>query len=1222
MIENKQLLGKLNLDDSPYKMGREDYVDAMAITKDAIESGSDVAVTNIVGNTLVDNPFLRKIYTGNSYDIVLTTAEDSDKVHQNVYLSFNATVNASGISYYDGITWTDVYSSSNTSPQTFSIPKGDYNYKAILFLTSSPSYFDLTEQTTSYKCIGALNWFPKCYYFLYNSDNYHLVLDYDIEIGSLDKIFENLSDSGGSEVLTFLPNKKINNINVYPNIDGDFLFFLDSGGRPTYINVTRFKNKEYIPVTRDILDVCTAPPLIPISCVYNNDTSKHTNDLRNKFFRFKYRFVYDDNQKSTFSPISAMPIPINLLDDTFTNVITNNNVITLQIYSGAKNVKSIEIAVSYVNKTNDWSDFMLVDNYNKLSNSVLDNAYFSYQFYNDGTYPNISITESIQLYDYVPDVADVQEMPNGNHLVYGAITEGYDNDLVPNVVNTVNTYLTTGGGISSLSSTSTFVRSYGSLYYEFRLNFTGSLVEGTSVIVKLQKVSDNSFVQIMHYTTVIGDTLTTLRNHLISSKTADVISANPLPPAGIELTFLQDFKQLVDIEITPPYSSFVSNSTPTWKWSTQRRIGISYFDKKGKTNGVVYNSKILFPAYSENISGAVFLPYINSRIYHVPPIWAYSYQFLFTKEPTQYLFWETIDARVETEYIYFNITNLFTNQQKIPTVTKVLSYTFQDGDRMRLIKNTSLSHPTVYNDTYDVAIEGLVVNPYINGVLTGGGFNTTTNTNNPDAYFIKVKNINPLTPILFETDKTFVIELYRNGQQLPNNENAVFYELGVQYAILNPTTNTRVHQGQVTDQSTDYSQPAEVNFYNGDSYFRLRTIFTGATDQQGGYARYYCQDRNVTDIYLSAVSSVDGRPSIIDVNAKRQYFGALVRFSEAYQPNTNINGLNRFYSNNFDEYDYSYGNIARFKVRDRAMRVFQNLKVGVVPLYNQISKNADGTQLLVVTDKLLNPIQYYAGDYGIGEQPESLASFTFADYFTSNVKGAICRVSNNGVEPISLIHKINSWGTKYLPLRIGDYKVYGVFDQRLNNYIIALEEVKDGDTVIDNARTLSFDEENNGFESFLPYSPEMMCGVGTLLITFKDGSLYTHNGAYYNTFYGTTYDSNITPIFNQGELEKKTYLSVSEVASEVWDCPEITTSLNSFGTTKQQSTLIEEDFETKEGVHHASFLRDSNSIGGIIDGDALKGNYISVKFRKKTPTELVSLNVVSLKYIDSPLTNR
>jgi len=72
---------------------------------------------------------------------------------------------------------------------------------------------------------------------------------------------------------------------------------------------------------------------------------------------------------------------------------------------------------------------------------------------------------------------------------------------------------------------------------------------------------------------------------------------------------------------------------------------------------------------------------------------------------------------------------------------------------------------------------------------------------------------------------------------------------------------------------------------------------------------------------------------------------------------------------------------------------------------------------------------------------ESLASFNFADYGCDNVRGIVWRVSNDGITPISVVYKINSWASQELPLRTGDKKIYGVFDQRLNNYIMALDAV-------------------------------------------------------------------------------------------------------------------------------------------------------------------------------------
>jgi hypothetical protein len=387
------------------------------------------------------------------------------------------------------------------------------------------------------------------------------------------------------------------------------------------------------------------------------------------------------------------------------------------------------------------------------------------------------------------------------------------------------------------------------------------------------------------------------------------------------------------------------------------------------------------------------------------------------------IFWKSVTVdTTEADYIYFEVTSFETNATKNPTTAAVCSYTFKDGDRVRIIRDSD-TPGVVFADTYDAAIEGYVFAPTIAGTVM------------TDKNYIKIKNIAPFTGNILNT-KNYVIKLYSPTQQVATTENETFFEIGRQYDIINPTLSTRTHAGEVTDQVIG-STPAEFNFYEGDSYFRNRKIAIGGV----GYDSFNVMDSNVVDFYISAVSSIDGRPSVIDINARQQYYSTLIRFGQAYQANTNINGLNRFYGKNFDEYDYSFGDVQRIRVRDRQMRVFQKYKVGVVSLYSSIGKDANGLQVIFQTDKLLNPIQYYVGNFGMGTT-KFLTSNRFADYFCDNVSGAICRVSNDGVQSISTMYKMNSWANDNVRLRTGDHHIYLAFDPRLNNVVIALEAVE------------------------------------------------------------------------------------------------------------------------------------------------------------------------------------
>ena len=75
------------------------------------------------------------------------------------------------------------------------------------------------------------------------------------------------------------------------------------------------------------------------------------------------------------------------------------------------------------------------------------------------------------------------------------------------------------------------------------------------------------------------------------------------------------------------------------------------------------------------------------------------------------------------------------------------------------------------------------------------------------------------------------------------------------------------------------------------------------------------------------------------------------------------------------------------------MKVYQKFKVGNVPVLTQIVKDVAGNPLQANTDQLINKIQYYSGDYGIGDCPCSLAWDNFADYFVDDFRGVVCRLS-------------------------------------------------------------------------------------------------------------------------------------------------------------------------------------------------------------------------------------
>jgi hypothetical protein len=171
--------------------------------------------------------------------------------------------------------------------------------------------------------------------------------------------------------------------------------------------------------------------------------------------------------------------------------------------------------------------------------------------------------------------------------------------------------------------------------------------------------------------------------------------------------------------------------------------------------------------------------------------------------------------------------------------------------------------------------------------------------------------------------------------------------------------------------------------------------------------------------------------------------------------------------------------------------------------------------------------------------------------------------------------------------------------------------------------TFSFNELRNGYTSFFSYHPEWLANAQELVYTWVNGELYKHdNTTNYSNFYGTQYGAYLTCVFNPAIHVKKSWNSLMEIADTIWIVPSMYTNTYSYGTTKQQSSLVEAEFQLLEGNPSASIKRDANSSGGKINGNFMKGNWLVVKFQKTSANNLVNLTEVSARFTDSPLTIR
>lgn len=391
-------------------------------------------------------------------------------------------------------------------------------------------------------------------------------------------------------------------------------------------------------------------------------------------------------------------------------------------------------------------------------------------------------------------------------------------------------------------------------------------------------------------------------------------------------------------------------------------------------------------------------------------------------------------------------------------------------------------------------------------------------------------------------------------------------------------------------------------------------------------------DPSFSDIYNLTTNS-DNKPNVINVEAKETYFSTLYRFSQPDQLGTDINNSNRFFPNNFDEFDKSWGDIIRLRVREREMRVFQKRRCGRVGIYQKFVTNESGSQNLIVSDTIITPnnIQYYEGEYGIGNQPDSLASSGYVDYIADPVKGFLCRLSEDGVIPISELYKVQTFAGNTLPLYLSQYNyqfggnavILGVFNflkDRDSEAMFCLQGGTNASGTIP-AQSLTFTEKTNSWSYFLDMAPDSVVCAENLLLLFYNGVLYSHdNSTTLANFFGNQTTPSINPIYKEPTLEKKNFLALTEVASVAWPCPLIYSNTEAYAGQRQESNLVSEDFALLGADWNAAFWFDIFSQNGQFDGDVISGNLVSINFVAPEPAVFSYIAEVSIHFTDNPLT--
>jgi hypothetical protein len=450
----------------------------------------------------------------------------------------------------------------------------------------------------------------------------------------------------------------------------------------------------------------------------------------------------------------------------------------------------------------------------------------------------------------------------------------------------------------------------------------------------------------------------------------------------------------------------------------------------------------------------------------------------------------------------------FRNKNGTTTISKVLDHVNLDGtktQRVSLLAPTSTYAPAQYPNPYGViAIDpnSFVIPSWLTQEAVNSGIEVRGSNIEKGTFIVGVLPL--IAPIFYEIIPGLPLYIYINKPPISNNISDFAQDIE-----LIKTSGIFQIDTEVWKYSVELGWHNCYSFGNGVESDRIRDDFNAPQIDNGN---------RVSSTFLEY-----GKETI----------GSGIIYSGLYNSISSVNNLNEF---NMAEkitksLNPAYGSIQALKTRDTDVVVFTEDKVLKVLSNKDAVFNADGNAQLTATNRVLGQAIPFVGDYGISKNPESLASDQYRIYFADKQRGAILRLSNDGLTPIS---NVGMRGYFREHLKLCD-TIIGNFDIVNGEYNVTLNIATNNQTAEDQPITASFNEGSKGWISFKSFIPTSGASVNGKYFTTYDNGVYEHysNNVNRNTFYGQSLvPSEIEVVFNDMPGIVKSFKTINYEGSQ------------------------------------------------------------------------------------------
>lgn len=282
------------------------------------------------------------------------------------------------------------------------------------------------------------------------------------------------------------------------------------------------------------------------------------------------------------------------------------------------------------------------------------------------------------------------------------------------------------------------------------------------------------------------------------------------------------------------------------------------------------------------------------------------------------------------------------------------------------------------------------------------------------------------------------------------------------------------YETEQTFEITEGNHSANTQNQNGFTPAIATLDFFNCYAQGNGAESY-----QVKDSILKNFLNVDLRPSAVQLEEYKEIrrFADLT-YGESFVESSGRNGLNEFNQSteNYKELDKQFGSVQRLFSRETDLLVHQEGKTSKVLFGKDLLTTAEGIPVVSKIPQILGQQIPFAGDNGIGNNPESAVRDSYRVYYANPRRGTPMRLSMDGTEEINrkmVAPFRKSFADNPNGIRIGGYDPYN------RHYLLSEKATAKGPNIVKPNQTISISETDAVFTYQIPVTL-----TGTLTINY------------------------------------------------------------------------------------------------------------------------------------------